>query len=86
MHEQDDDVIQDPHRLGVGAADHLVDHLAELLRAEHFVGVQAAVDPDDGLALARERAGLLVGEPLSQRETARDLAILREASCGSQAR
>ena len=31
-----------------------IDHLDELLRAEHFGRVQAAVDPDDHLAVARE--------------------------------
>ena len=51
-------VVEEPHRLVVGAADHLVDHLAELLRAERFGGVQAAVDPDDRLAFLRERARL----------------------------
>ena len=78
VHEQDDDVVQNPHRLVVGAADHLVDHLAELLRAERFGGVQAAVDPDDGLALFRERAGLVVGQALGEREPARDLLVARE--------
>ena len=57
-------VVEEPHRLLVGAADHLVDHLAELLRAERLGGVQAAVDPDDRLAFLRQRARLLVGQPL----------------------
>ncbi len=73
VHEQDDRVVEKPHRLFVGAAHHLVDHLAELLRAEHFAGVQPAVDPDHGLAFARERLRLLVGEPLGEGEPARDL-------------
>ena len=54
----------------IGAADHLVDHLAELLRAERLGGVQAAVDPDNGLAVLRQRARLLVGQALGQREAA----------------
>ena len=40
-----------------------VDRLDQLLRAEHFGGVQAAVDPDHRLAFARERVRLLVGQP-----------------------
>ena len=45
-------------RLRVGAADHLVDPFHQLLRAHRFAGVQAAIDPDDGLAFLRERARL----------------------------
>ena len=53
-------------RLGVVAADQLVDRLDQLLRAEHLGRVQAAVDPDDRLAFLRQRARLLVGQPLGQ--------------------
>jgi hypothetical protein len=38
--------------------------LEELMRAQHFGGVQAAVDPDHRLALPRQRMGLIVGETL----------------------
>ena len=76
--EEDDHVVEDPHRLVVGAADHLVDHLAELLRAERLGGVQAAVDPDDRLAFARERARLVVGQPFGQRQAPRDVLVPRE--------
>ena len=51
--EEDDALVEESHRLGVGAADHLVDHLGELLRAERFGRVQAAVDPDDRFAFPR---------------------------------
>ena len=67
-----------PHRLLVVAARHLIDHLAELLRAEHFGGVEAAVDPDDGLSLLRERARLRVRQPLGVREARRDLLVARQ--------
>ena len=55
-------------RLGVGAADQLVDDLDQLVRAEHLGRVQAAVDPDDRLAFLRERVRLIVGQPLGARE------------------
>ena len=58
-------------RLLVVAAHHLVDRLDQLLRAEHLGRVQAAVDPDDGLAFLGERARLVVGQPLGMREPAR---------------
>ena len=64
VHGEDDDVAEEAQRLGVDAADELVDGLDQLLRAEHLVGVQAAVDPDDRLAFGRERARLIVGEAL----------------------
>jgi hypothetical protein len=78
VHEQDDAVVQEPHRLLVGAAHHLVDHFAELLGAEHLGGVQAAVDPDDRLSLLRERAGLVVGQSVGVGEPAGDLLVSRE--------
>jgi hypothetical protein len=51
VHEEDDDVVEDAQRLGVVGAEELVQRLDERLSAQRFVGVQAAVDPDDGLAL-----------------------------------
>ena len=86
VHGEDDHVAQEAHRLFVGLADELIDGLDQLLRAEHFGGVQAAVDPDHGLAFARERARLVVGEALGQREAARDVLVAFAASCGSRAR
>ena len=56
--EEDDALVQETHRLVVGPADHLVDHLGELLRAEHLGRVESAVDPDDRLALPRQPARL----------------------------
>jgi hypothetical protein len=78
VHEQDHRVVEEPHRLFVGAAEHLVDHLAQLLGAEHFAGVQPAIDPHHGLAVARERARLIVGEVLRQREPPRRVLDPRE--------
>ena len=78
VHQQDDDVAQDAPRLLVVAADQLVAGLDQLLRAEHLVGVQAAVDPDDRLALGGERLGLGVGEPLGQRQPPGDLLVAAE--------
>ena len=67
---EDDHVAQEPHRLGIGLADQLIDGFGQLLRAEHFGGVEAAVDPDHGLAVAGEGARLVFGEALSLREAA----------------
>src|SRR3954467_2459442 len=78
MHEEDDDIVENPKRLLVVAADHLIDHLAELLRTEHFGGVGAAVDPNDGFALSRERAGLILGDAYGVREAGGDLLVPRE--------
>ena len=76
--EQDDAVVEEPPRLLVVPADHLVDHLRQLLRAERFGRVQPAVDPDDRLAFLRQRARLIVGQPLGERQPARDVAVARE--------
>ncbi len=78
VHEQDDRVVEKAHRLLVGTADHLVDHLRELLRAQRFGRVQPAVDPDDCLAFLRERSRLLVVQAFGQRKTAGDLLVMRE--------
>jgi hypothetical protein len=37
--------------------------------------MQAAVDPDDRLALARQRPGLLVGQPVGPGQPRRDLPV-----------
>ena len=70
QHAQLNHVVQEAQRLVVGAADHLPDVLEQLLRAERFGGVQPAVDPDNGLALLRERAGGVVGQALGAGEAA----------------
>ena len=75
VHRQDDHVAEDAHRLLIGLAGELVDGLDELLGAEHLGGVQAAVDPDHGLAFLRQRARLLVGQALGLGQPARDLAV-----------
>ena len=65
-------------RLFVVLAGELVDGLDQLLRAEHFGGVQAAVDPDHRLAFLGERARRVVGEALGLRQAARDLLVAIE--------
>ena len=55
---EDDEVVQETQRLLVGAAHQLIDGLGQLLRAEDFGRVQAAVDPHHRLAFLRERARL----------------------------
>ena len=51
-----DRVVQNPQRLGIGSAVQAIDGLDELLRAEHFVRVQTAVDPDDDLPVPGQPA------------------------------
>jgi len=71
VHQQDDVVAQDAHRLGVGAADELIGGLDQLLTAEDLAGVQPTVDPHDRLAFRREGARLVVGQPFRVRKTLR---------------
>ncbi len=72
---QDDHIPEDAHRLLVGLAGELVDGLDQLLGAEHLGGVQAAVDPDHGLAFLRERTRLVVGQALGVGQPPGDLAV-----------
>ena len=67
-------------RLRIGPADHLVDRLDQLLRAEHFGGVQSSVDPDDGLPFRGERARLIVGQPFGVGELRDDFLDSGRAS------
>ena len=75
MDGQDDHVSEEPHRLFVGAADELIDRFHQLLRAEDLGGVQAAVDPHDGLAVASELPCLFVGQALGEREPLGDVLV-----------
>ena len=76
--EEDDDVVEDPHRLIVGPAHELPQRLHELLRAQHFRGVEAAVDPHDGLAALREFSRLRLGHAPGEREAGGDLPVFVE--------
>ena len=71
---------------GSRAAHQLVHELDQLLRAEHLVRVQAAVDPDNRLALGGERARLLIVEIFGQREAPGDVAVVVEVRRSSPAR
>ena len=72
--------FEEPHRLLVRPADHLVDALDQLLRAESLRRVKAAIDPHDSLSLACEPVRLIVAQPLRQREPPRDVAVLRQGA------
>ena len=78
VRRQHDDVAQEAHASPRRTADELVDGFDQLLRAEHFVGVQPAVDPDDRLALGGERARLRVGQALGEGQAARDVPVAIE--------
>ncbi len=78
MHGEDDQVVQESRRLGISPADELIHRFDQLMRAEHFSGVQAAVEPDDALAFLRERVGLFVGKPLGERQPAGNVLVAIE--------
>ena len=76
---QHDDVVQESQRLRVGSADQHVDRLGDLLRTDGLGRVQAAVEPHHGFALGGQRARLLVGQPLGQREPSGDRLVARQS-------
>ncbi len=80
VHGQHDDVVENAQGFGVAAGAELVDELQELLGAEHFCGVQAAVDPHDGAPFGGQAAGLVLGEVFRKGEPAGDLAVAAEAA------
>ena len=59
---QNDNVVENAQRFRIVARHHFVDQLHQLMSAQHFAGVQSAVDPHYGFAFVRQRAGLIVGE------------------------
>ena len=61
---EQDVVLEKAHRLGIGLGVHFIDGLKICCEPDGLGGVQASVDPDDGLAFGGERMGLLVGEHL----------------------
>ena len=86
MHGQDDQIVQEARRLGVGAGDELIHGLDQLMRAEDFSRVQPAVDPDHALAfLARARAPARRSAPRRSPACGRSPCSDR-ASCGSRGR
>ena len=78
-HEQQDHVVQDPHRLRVGPAGRLVGDLEEVLRGDALGDMsESAVDPDHRLALCRQLLRLFVGQPLGVREPLGDVLVVGE--------
>ena len=75
MHREDHEIVQEPGRLGIGARDELIDRLDQLVGAEDLGRVQAAVEPDNALALLRQCSSLLVGQTLGQRQPAGDFLV-----------
>ena len=78
MDGEDDQVVQESRRFGIRTADELVHGLDQLMRAEHLVRVQTAVDPDDAFALPGERVGLFVGQAFGERQPAGNLLVTIE--------
>ena len=78
MDGENDDIVEDVHGLGVGTARELIDGLGELGRAEDFGRVQAAVDPDHGLAFGGEGVSLSVGQAFGMGQLLRNALVLRE--------
>ena len=75
MRHENDAVVQDPHRLVVGAAGELVERLHELLRTKHLGGMQAAVNPEHHLAFLRELRRFGGVETVGHRQPVRDFLI-----------
>ena len=76
--EEDNALVEDAECLGIGAAGEIPQRLDELVGAERFGGVEAAVDPDDGATLGGEAAGLGFGETLGAREALGNRAVVPE--------
>ena len=53
-HAKDDVVVEKTHRIHIGSAQQLVYGFNELLGTNGLIGVQAAINPDDGFTLARQ--------------------------------
>ena len=70
--------LQDPLRLVVVPRDELIARLDQLVRAEHFGRVEAAVEPDDRLPFLRQRVRLGIGQALALGELHRDVLVLLE--------
>ena len=73
--EEGDVIVEEAPRLLVIAGQQVVDDLDVRLAVHHLGGVHAGVDPHGRLALAGERVGLVIGQPLGQRQLARDLLL-----------
>ena len=76
--EQEDVVVEDAQGLRIAAAQEVVGLGEEGLGGDDFVGVQAAIDPDDGLAFGGEGVGLIVGEAFGAGEALGDLFVARQ--------
>ncbi|MNJ31664.1 hypothetical protein D3C77_263080 [compost metagenome] len=73
--EQDDDVVQDARRLGVLGRQPFIEGGDQGLGRHRLGRMQAAVDPDHGLALGGQGAGLGLADALGLGQAARDLLI-----------
>ena len=78
LHAEHDIVAQHAHRFRVCAAQQLVDGLHQLLGAHGFIGVQAAVNPDDGFPVAGELSGFRFSNTLGVRQALRDGLVFRK--------
>ena len=76
-HQHEDRVVADALRFVRLGRHQPPGELGRVLRAGHFGGVQAAVDPDDDLAFLRQRSRLGLADAARQRQPARDLLIPR---------
>ena len=76
--EQEDIVVEDAQRLRIAAAEEVVGLGEEGLGGDDFVGVQAAIDPDDGLAFGGEGVRLIVGEAFGAGEALGDFFVARQ--------
>ena len=73
VRRQDDDVVEDAQRLGIGVVVQSKYHLHELLGAEHLGGVQPTVDPDRRFPLQGQGTRFRLAHALGFGHGARDL-------------
>ena len=80
IHEavENNDVIQETHCLGIGAVHELINIFDKLLRAEHFRGVQPAIDPHDGFSFSSQRSALVFVQTLGRRQAPGDFFVSRK--------
>ena len=80
IHEavENNDIIQETHCLGIGAVHELINIFDKLLRAEHFRGVQSAIDPHDGFSFSSQRSGLVFVQTLCRRKASGDFFVSRK--------
>ena len=78
VRHENDAVVQNPHRFVVGTAGELIERFDELLGAQHFGCMQAAVDPEHHFAFLRQLGRFRRVEIAGHSQAIRDLFVSRQ--------